>query len=195
MKANVLISATDASDDADEGEFIMPATTLPRRLPQPQQSNGLAALPSGEISSLLVRQALQSLPYSADISARDDASNKAAAIDLMEALEPKDAIEGMLSAQIVGLHNMTMDCMRRAQISTGPDRESLLNQLNKTSRTFGLLVETLNKHRGKGRQTMVVEHVHVHQGGQAIVGHVEAGARVGDSEPGGGAKKRGQSHG
>ena len=34
-------------------------------------------------------------------------------------------------------------------------------------------IETLNRHRGKGQQKVTVEHVHVHQGGQAIVGNVE----------------------
>jgi len=33
----------------------------------------------------------------------------------------------------------------------------------------------LNRHRGKGQQKMTVEHVHVHEGGQAIVGNIEAG--------------------
>jgi hypothetical protein len=35
------------------------------------------------------------------------------------------------------------------------------------------LLEALNRHRGKGQQKMTVEHVHVHSGGQAIVGTVE----------------------
>jgi hypothetical protein len=33
---------------------------------------------------------------------------------------------------------------------------------------------TLNRHRGKGQQKVTVEHVHVHEGGQAIVGNVES---------------------
>ena len=33
-------------------------------------------------------------------------------------------------------------------------------------------LEALNRHRSKGEQKMVVEHVHVHSGGQAIVGPV-----------------------
>jgi hypothetical protein len=48
-----------------------------------------------------------------------------------------------------------------------------LNQVNKLSRNFVALLEALNRHRGKGQQKVTVEHVHVHQGGQAIVGHVE----------------------
>ncbi len=56
-------------------------------------------------------------------------------------------------------------------------RESLA-QANKLSRTYTMLVEALNRHRGKGQQKVTVEHVHVHQGGQAIVGSVEAGGGV-----------------
>ena len=33
-------------------------------------------------------------------------------------------------------------------------------------------MEALTKHRNKGRQKIVIEHVHVYQGGQAIVGQV-----------------------
>jgi hypothetical protein len=36
------------------------------------------------------------------------------------------------------------------------------------------LLEALNRHRGKGgQQKVTVEHVHVHAGGQAVVGMVE----------------------
>ena len=31
-------------------------------------------------------------------------------------------------------------------------------------------MEALNRYRGKGQQKMTVEHVHVHDGGQAMVG-------------------------
>jgi hypothetical protein len=36
-----------------------------------------------------------------------------------------------------------------------------------------VLLDALNRHRGKGQQKVTVEHVHVHEGGQAIVGTVE----------------------
>ena len=35
------------------------------------------------------------------------------------------------------------------------------------------MLDALNKHRGKGQQKVTVEHVHVHAGGQAVVGTVE----------------------
>ena len=40
--------------------------------------------------------------------------------------------------------------------------------------TAGRKLEALNRHRGKGQQKVTVEHVHVHEGGQAIVGNVES---------------------
>jgi hypothetical protein len=54
-------------------------------------------------------------------------------------------------------------------------RRENLNQANKLSRTYATLLEALNRHRGKGTQRMTVEHVHVHGGGQAIVGNVQGG--------------------
>src|ERR1700737_415563 len=53
-------------------------------------------------------------------------------------------------------------------------RRENLSQANKLSRTYATLLEALNRHRGKGQQKVTVEHVHVHEGGQAIVGNVES---------------------
>jgi hypothetical protein len=57
-----------------------------------------------------------------------------------------------------------------------------LNQANKLSRTYAVLLDALNRHRGKGQQKVTVEHVHVHAGGQAVVGVVEPLGGGGQSE-------------
>jgi hypothetical protein len=36
-----------------------------------------------------------------------------------------------------------------------------------------MLLDALNHHRAKGQQKVTVEHVHVHSGGQAVVGMIE----------------------
>jgi hypothetical protein len=41
-----------------------------------------------------------------------------------------------------------------------------------------------NRHRGKGQQKVTVEHVHVHSGGQAIVGAVETSGGVASENQG-----------
>jgi hypothetical protein len=51
----------------------------------------------------------------------------------------------------------------------------------KLLRTYTAQLEALQRYRGKGQQKVMVEHVHVHQGGQAIVGNVEAARGVGAS--------------
>ena len=81
----------------------------------------------------------------------------------------------MLAAQLVACHNASMECYRRAMIGeqTFEGRRENLSQANKLSRTYTTLLEALNRHRGKGQQKVTVEHVHVHEGGQAIVGNVE----------------------
>jgi hypothetical protein len=90
----------------------------------------------------------------------------------------------MMAAQLIAAHNAAMECYRRAMIGeqTFEGRRENLNQANKLSRTWATLLDALNKHRGKGQQKVTVEHVHVHAGGQAVVGTVE--------RPGGGDHSR-----
>ena len=98
-------------------------------------------------------------------------------IQAMVGIGPKDEIEGMLAAQLVATHNAAMECHRRAssQEQTFAGRTFYLTQAGKQSRTFVTLAEALNRHRGKGQQKVTVEHVHVHPGGQAVVGNVTGG--------------------
>lgn len=96
------------------------------------------------------------------------------AISAMRGINPKDEIEGMLAAQMVGLHNSAMECMRRAMIKdqTFEGRNYGISQATKLTRSYAALVDSLQKYRGKGQQKMTVEHVHVNAGGQAIIGNV-----------------------
>ena len=114
----------------------------------------------------------------------------ACSIFSMVGIGPQDELEGMLAAQMVACHHAAMECFRRAMIPSQPHegRQQNLNFGNKLSRTYAIHMETLDKHRGKGQQKVTVEHVHVHQGGQAIVGNVETGV-------GGTAKSEEQAHG
>ncbi|HJZ17653.1 MAG TPA: hypothetical protein VJ251_19795, partial [Stellaceae bacterium] len=90
---------------------------------------------------------------------------------------PRDELEGMLAAQMLASHNAALECYRRAMIAeqTFDGHRENLSQANKLSRTYAVLLDALNRHRAKGQQKVTVEHVHVHQGGQAIVGAVASG--------------------
>jgi hypothetical protein len=93
-----------------------------------------------------------------------------ATVDAMIGIAPRDEREGMIAAQLLACLNASMECYRRAMLSeqTFEGRRENLNQANKLSRTYVTLLEGLNRHRGKGQQKVTVEHVHVHEGGQAI---------------------------
>jgi hypothetical protein len=114
-----------------------------------------------------------------------------AAIAALVGISPNDELEGMMAGQLIAAHSAAMECYRRAMIGeqTFEGRNVNLAQANKLSRTFTLLLDALNRHRGKGQQKVTVEHVHVHAGGQAIVGAV--------ATPGGGdtTKAEEQPHG
>ena len=140
-------------------------------------------------NNLLANQAIQTLWVKHSDKESLDRQLRATAAALV-GIGPKDELEGMIAAQLLAAHNAAMECHRRAMIGeqTFEGRRENLNQANKLSRTYGTLLEALNRHRGKGQQKVTVEHVHVHSGGQAIVGHVE--------NPGGGdqAKSEDQAH-
>jgi len=106
----------------------------------------------------------------------------------MHGLKPRDEMEGALVTQMVGAHNLIMEYMKRAML---PEQTTDVVNAN-TNRAYKLMnvflkqVEALNKYRGKMvEQKVIVEHVHVHSGGKAIVGHVEG------RQAGGGDKDKG----
>ena len=143
-------------------------------------------------NNILANQALQAL-WVKDSSAEERDKQLSATVAALTGIAPKDELEGMMAAQLVAAHNATMECYRRAMNGeqSFEGRRENLTQANKLSRTYAALVEALNRHRGKRQQKVTVEHVHVHAGGQAVVGMVAAPA-----QPGGGdaSKMEEQSH-
>jgi hypothetical protein len=128
---------------------------------------------SDDWNDRIIDDTLQALwVRTADHEARDGQIN--AALSGLIGIGPKDELEGMIAAQLIASHSAAMECYRRAMIGeqTFEGRRENLSQANKLSRTFAVLLDALNRHRGKGQQKVTVEHVHVHQGGQAIVGAV-----------------------
>ena len=144
---------------------------------------------SDAFNNVLANQAIRSLWLA---HADDDERQKlrSAAVAGLVGIGPKDELEGMIAAQLIAAHSAAMECYRRAMIPEQPfeGRKECLTQANKLSRTYTILLEALNRHRGKGQQKVTVEHVHVHAGGRAIVGAVE--------HPGGGvpSEKQEQPH-
>jgi hypothetical protein len=128
-------------------------------------------------NNILANQAVETLWLkNSNEEARD--RQRSATVAALIGIGPRDELEGMLAAQLLAAHNAAMECYRRAMIGeqTFEGRRESLSQANKLSRTYAVLLEALNRHRGKGQQKVTVEHVHVHSGGQAIVGSVTPGS-------------------
>lgn len=105
-----------------------------------------------------------------------------AGVAAVAGIEPKNEHEAMLAVQMVGTHAMAMEMMNLAKQTESPDRlERYGNLATKFLRTYTTQLETLAKLRRGGEQTVRVEHVHVYQGGQAIVGQV---TQARDQHPG-----------
>lgn len=101
------------------------------------------------------------------------------ALALLNGIQPQDEIEGMLAIQMIAVHNMAMETMKIAMITGQPPQwvESNVNHATKMLRTFAAQMEALKRYRTGGQQKVIVEHVHVNEGGQAIVGAVSTGGR------------------
>jgi hypothetical protein len=110
-----------------------------------------------------------------------------AALAVIDGLKPQNEIEAMLAAQIAVTHGLTMKFSARlysGATETIPQQDSAALTLSRLQRAFTTQMDALSNMRRGGRQKVVVEHVHVYPGGQAIVGNVtHPGRAVSDEIP------------
>ena len=102
-------------------------------------------------------------------SNKDAASCLKADIAAIDEIQPQDPVEAMLAVQMVTIHNHCMDAVNKTTFFD--TRKQYIDLAAKLSRTYAKQMEALQKYRLKG-QRITVEHVHVHSGGQAVVGQI-----------------------
>jgi hypothetical protein len=113
---------------------------------------------NADLAECLVRQILNTThlqPSGAMVSA--DTLN--AALAAVAGIAPRDEAEAMLAAQMVGIHWLAMDLLRKAN-----DRPLLNDAGNlavKLLRTYTTQLEALKRYRSAGEQRVVVQHQHV----------------------------------
>ncbi|MES2844865.1 MAG: hypothetical protein V4747_07555 [Pseudomonadota bacterium] len=99
-------------------------------------------------------------------------------LSVVRAVEPRDELESMLAVQMGAIHAATMMMARRLNhVETIPQQDAAERALNKLARTYAMQMEALKRYRTGGQQRVLVEHVTVNAGGQAIVGSVTHGGR------------------
>jgi hypothetical protein len=133
----------------------------------------------GTVSDEFVDMALHHLERAARMPG-DGPSDMAinGAIAMIAAFVPKNEVEGALALQAACTHMVAMAVMSRiGGAGGGPQRlPGLASATAKLLRAYCTQVETYRRFRSGGEQNIRVEHVHVHEGGQAIVGAVSSRA-------------------
>ena len=87
--------------------------------------------------------------------------------------KPRDEIEATLLAQIGACQVATMKMANRlAHAEILQEQDSAERAFNKLARTSATLVETFQRYRAASEHKVIVQHVSVNDGGQAIVGNV-----------------------
>ncbi len=100
-------------------------------------------------------------------------------IAAIDGAAPSNEVEAMLATQLAVTHELVMDLLGRAKRADQiPQFDAAGSMAFKLLRAFAGHVELLQKLKRGGEQTVRVEHVHVHPGGNAIVGNVATGGRV-----------------
>ena len=100
-------------------------------------------------------------------------------------LAPQSYLESMLIAQMIQVSNAAGKCTHLAFAGSNPaDHATNAHLAIKLHRTFTAQIEALQRLRGKGGQRVVVEHVTVQAGGQAIVGNIDNGRGGGGGQNG-----------
>ena len=99
-------------------------------------------------------------------------------LSIIRDMAPRDPVERMLAVQMAATHVATIRAGRwLANTENIPQVQAHYTGFNKLARTFAAQVEALRKHRTGGEQRVTVQHVNVSDGGQAIVGNLNTGAR------------------
>ena len=124
-------------------------------------------------SSLLQLQSAARSPYG---TISETAIN--AALAMVEAAAPRDEIEGALAVQMACTHTAAMAVLANIdRLGTERRIAAFGSTAARLMKVFTMQVEVLRRLRHGGHQFVRVEHVHINDGGQAIIGNVKKADR------------------
>ena len=103
-----------------------------------------------------------------------------AALAMIAAAAPKDEIEGALAVQMSCTHAAAMAILGKLNSGFGEERRTaaLASAASRLIRAYVMQVEVLRRLRNGGQQFVRVEHVHVNDGGQAVIGNVKPASSI-----------------
>jgi hypothetical protein len=131
----------------------------------------------GTTSSAFVRASLHQLIAAARLpngGISEIAVN--ASLAFIEGAKPQGEVECALVIQMACTHAAAMAVLGRLGGGHGPDRNIALkaSAVSRLLRAYTAQVEALRRLRNGGSQVVRVEHVHVNEGGQALIGNLKS---------------------
>lgn len=128
------------------------------------RSNSFASQMLGRLAAV-VREPNEAMP-------RQERLN--AGLVAVQAVAPENELEAMLAVQMYATHEVAMEMLTRAKHANhGPALINCSTIATKLLRTYTAQIEALAKLRRGCEQRVIVKHVHVYEGGQAVVGSVD----------------------
>jgi hypothetical protein len=97
------------------------------------------------------------------------------ALAMIEAAAPRDEIEAALAVQMACTHTAAMAVLAKLDVAFATEQRvaAFGSAAARLMRAFATQVEVLRRLRNGGQQVVRVEHVHVNEGGQALIGNVK----------------------
>jgi hypothetical protein len=98
-----------------------------------------------------------------------------ASLAFIEAAKPRDEVEAALVMQMACTHSATMAVLGSLGHTGGFFRNVAMkaSAASRLLRAYATQMDTLRRVRNGGSQFVRVEHVHVNEGGQAVIGNVK----------------------
>ncbi len=103
-----------------------------------------------------------------------------AALAMIAGARPKDEIEGALTVQMACTHTAAMALLGKLDSGFGPERRiaTYASAASRLLRAYVMQTEVLRRLRNGGQQFVYVHHVHVNDGGQAVIGNVKPASSI-----------------
>ena len=98
-----------------------------------------------------------------------------AALAMIEAAAPRDELEGALAVQMACTHTAAMSVLAKMDSGLGTERRTAVfgSTAARLMKAYAMQLEVLRRLRTGGQQVVRVEHVHINDGGRAVIGNVK----------------------
>jgi hypothetical protein len=161
--------------DAYDEQTCSPVSQQDTKEWEARLSNALGTVsPDFVRMSLLQLQGAARSPYG---TISETAIN--AALAMIEAAAPRDEIEGALAIQMACTHTAAMAVLGNIdRLGTERRIAAFASAASRLLRAYAMQMEVFRRLRNGGHQFVRVEHVHINDGGQAIIGNVRR--RIGE---------------